>query len=114
MSTGPIDRIEKHVLLRAPRTRVWRALTSAKEFGRWFRVELDGEFAAGARVPKHLQVLAGARLVRDTRLGRERVWELEPLPLDEARRCLDVISARWDEALARLKAAVERSPQRLR
>jgi uncharacterized protein YndB with AHSA1/START domain len=44
------DRIEKTVLLRAPRARVWRALTSAQEFGTWFRVALDGEFAEGATV----------------------------------------------------------------
>jgi uncharacterized protein YndB with AHSA1/START domain len=44
------DRIEKQVLLRAPRSRVWRALTDAKEFGTWFGVNLRGGFAAGARV----------------------------------------------------------------
>jgi uncharacterized protein YndB with AHSA1/START domain len=41
------DRIEKRVVLRAPRTRVWRALTNATEFGTWFRVNLDGAFVAG-------------------------------------------------------------------
>ena len=41
------DRIEKRVELRAPRSRVWRAISNAKEFGTWFRVELDGEFAEG-------------------------------------------------------------------
>lgn len=44
------DRIEKEILLRAPRARVWRALTQAKEFGTWFRVELEGEFAPAAHV----------------------------------------------------------------
>lgn len=42
------DRIEKTVLLRAPRSRVWRALTDAAEFGAWFRVNLEGPFVAGA------------------------------------------------------------------
>ena len=42
------DRIEKHVVLRAPPSRVWRALTSAEEFGAWFGVKLEGPFAAGA------------------------------------------------------------------
>jgi uncharacterized protein YndB with AHSA1/START domain len=41
------DRIEKRVVLNAPRTRVWRALTDAKEFGTWFRVNLEGAFAEG-------------------------------------------------------------------
>jgi uncharacterized protein YndB with AHSA1/START domain len=44
------DRIEKHLLLRAPRARVWRALTDAREFGAWFRVKLEGPFAEGATV----------------------------------------------------------------
>lgn len=59
-------------------------------------------------VTKHLHVLADAGLARGSRHGRERLWRLEPEPLEEARRCLDLISAQWDAALARLKAAVER------
>ena len=57
-------------------------------------------------VTKHLHVLASAGLARNARLGRESVWELEPRPLDEARRCLDDISLEWDAALSRLKAFV--------
>ena len=41
------DRIEKRILLRAPRSRVWRALTNAEEFGKWFRVKLEGAFVVG-------------------------------------------------------------------
>jgi uncharacterized protein YndB with AHSA1/START domain len=44
------DRIEKKVVLRAPRSRVWRAIATAKEFGAWFLVNLDGEFAEGATI----------------------------------------------------------------
>jgi len=44
------DRIEKQVLLRAPRSRVWRALTDTKQFGEWFGVDLPGTFAPGARM----------------------------------------------------------------
>ena len=40
------DRIEKQIFLRAPRSRVWRALTEAEEFGSWFGVKLDGKLAA--------------------------------------------------------------------
>jgi uncharacterized protein YndB with AHSA1/START domain len=43
-------RIEKKVVLRAPRSRVWRAITTAEEFGAWFRVKLEGEFAEGATI----------------------------------------------------------------
>lgn len=58
-------------------------------------------------VTKHLHVLAGAGIVRDARVGRERVWELETEPLEDARRALDQISERWDQALERLRALVE-------
>jgi uncharacterized protein YndB with AHSA1/START domain len=44
------DRIEKEVLLRAPLGRVWRAISDADEFGRWFGVRFDGPFVAGASV----------------------------------------------------------------
>lgn len=44
------DRIEKHALLRAPRARVWRALTRAEEFGAWFGAKLAGEFVPGSTV----------------------------------------------------------------
>ncbi len=44
------DRIEKRVILRAPRLRVWRALTTAEEFGAWFGVKLEGPFTEGATV----------------------------------------------------------------
>ncbi len=44
------DRIEKQVVLRAPRSRVWRAITEMEEFGAWFGVKLDGAFAEGATV----------------------------------------------------------------
>jgi uncharacterized protein YndB with AHSA1/START domain len=44
------DRIEKRVVLRAPLDRVWRAISDAEEFGRWFGVRFDGPFVAGAAV----------------------------------------------------------------
>jgi uncharacterized protein YndB with AHSA1/START domain len=42
------DRIEKKILLRAPRARVWRALTNSTEFGTWFGMRFDGPFRPGA------------------------------------------------------------------
>lgn len=42
------DRIEKTILLRAPRRRVWRALADSTEFGSWFGMRLDGPFTPGA------------------------------------------------------------------
>jgi uncharacterized protein YndB with AHSA1/START domain len=50
MTAAVTDRIEKKVLLRVPRARVWKALTDAKEFGEWFGVKFEGAFVAGAAV----------------------------------------------------------------
>lgn len=58
-------------------------------------------------IRKHLDVLAGAGLVRGSRKGREHIWTLEPTRLAEARVYLDRISRQWDDALGRLKRFVE-------
>ena len=59
------DRIEKRIELKAPVSRVWRALTDYREFGEWFRVKLDGPFVPG-------QISHG----RITHPGYERLkWE---------------------------------------
>jgi uncharacterized protein YndB with AHSA1/START domain len=44
------NRIEKQIELKAPVSRVWRALTDYREFGEWFRVKLEGPFVAGQAV----------------------------------------------------------------
>ncbi len=44
------DHIEKQILLRAPRERVWRALSDSTEFGTWFGVKFDAPFVPGARM----------------------------------------------------------------
>ena len=44
------DRIVKQVVLRAPRERVWRAVSDAAEFGKWFGMAFDGPFVAGKRI----------------------------------------------------------------
>ncbi len=41
------DQIEKRIELKAPVSRVWRALTDYREFGEWFRVKLEGPFVVG-------------------------------------------------------------------
>jgi uncharacterized protein YndB with AHSA1/START domain len=51
MTTSTPDRIEKKIVLRAPRERVWRALSNAEEFGGWFGADLRGaRFAPGQTV----------------------------------------------------------------
>jgi DNA-binding transcriptional ArsR family regulator len=70
----------------------------------------EGAGVTRQAITKHLDALAGAGLVRGSRRGRERIWELEPRRLAIARRCLDQISDQWDAALNRLKAYVEEQP----
>jgi uncharacterized protein YndB with AHSA1/START domain len=50
MTVAVPDRIEKTIMLRAPRARVWRALTNADEFGAWFGMKFNGQFAPGAHL----------------------------------------------------------------
>jgi DNA-binding transcriptional ArsR family regulator len=67
----------------------------------------SGSAVTRQAITKHLDVLAGAGLVRDAWRGRERIWQLDTARLEEAGRYLDRISKRWDDALARLKKHVE-------
>lgn len=48
------DRIEKRIELKAPVSRVWRALTDHREFGEWFRVKLDQPFVASQASTGHI------------------------------------------------------------
>jgi uncharacterized protein YndB with AHSA1/START domain len=50
MITSEMSKIEKRMLLRAPRAKVWRALTHVPEFAKWFGVTMEGEFQPGARL----------------------------------------------------------------
>ena len=58
-------------------------------------------------VTRHLQMLADAGLVRDLKMGRERLWQFEPAAMEEARRSLEIIGRQWEQALGRLKASLE-------
>lgn len=58
-------------------------------------------------VTKHLHVLADAGVARGRQRGRERIWELEPEALFEARAYLERVSAQWDVVLTRLQQFVE-------
>jgi len=70
----------------------------------------DGAGVTRQAITKHLTALADAGVVRGTRRGRERIWELQPKRLEMARRYLDEVSGQWDEAIGRLRAFVERAP----
>ena len=58
-------------------------------------------------ITKHLRVLENVGIVRSVRSGRENLFELDPRPIADMKEYLDHVSARWDRALARLKAFVE-------
>ncbi len=58
-------------------------------------------------VTKHLRVLAEAGLVKDLKVGRERMWQFDPTQLEAARRSLEIIGQQWEHALSKLKAFVE-------
>jgi uncharacterized protein YndB with AHSA1/START domain len=86
------DRIEKNVTLRAPRERVWSALTDAKQFGAWFGVELDGPFVAGHRVTGRIvptQVDPETAKLQEPYRGLEVEWEIESV------EPMRVFSFRW-------------------
>src|SRR5262245_13854723 len=63
----------------------------------------SGSAVTRQAITKHLAVLADSGVVHDLWRGRERIWDLDTERLDEARRCLDLISERWEDALARLR-----------
>ena len=61
-------------------------------------------------VTKHLRVLEDAGFVSGTRMGREVRYEFNPQPIEDIKQYLDLVSAHWDQALARLQAFVEGKP----
>lgn len=64
------DRIEKTVFLRAPRSRVWRAIATPEEFGAWFGVNLDGAFAPGKRVSGRMTIKGFEHLPMEITIDR--------------------------------------------
>ena len=71
------------------------------------------ELTSGSRltrqaITKHLRVLQRAGLVHSVRAGRESRFELDPRPIGAMQDYLNQVSKHWDQALARLKAFVEK------
>ena len=58
-------------------------------------------------VSKHIRILERARIVRCTHSGRERLYELDPIPVQSLKNYLDALSGQWDAALDRLRSFVE-------
>lgn len=73
------DRIEKRVVLRAPLERVWRAISDAEEFGRWFGVRFDGPFVAGKSVTATITptlVDAEVAKLQEPHTGTTSTWQI--------------------------------------
>jgi uncharacterized protein YndB with AHSA1/START domain len=70
MAQSTTDRIERQIELKAPRSRVWRALTDAREFGAWFRVNLHGAFAPGERIRGKITYPGYEHLTMEVRVER--------------------------------------------
>lgn len=68
----------------------------------------EGSALTRQAITKHLRTLEKAGIVRTEIAGRMCLFELEPEPLDQARNYLTIVSERWDAALSRLKAFVEK------
>lgn len=58
-------------------------------------------------ITKHLRRMQSAGLLRETREGRESLWQVDSAALDDAHHYLGMISRQWEAALARLKRFVE-------
>jgi uncharacterized protein YndB with AHSA1/START domain len=88
--TASTDRIERSIVLKAPRSRVWRALTNPKEFGDWFGVSLQSRsMTAGQPVRGHVTHSGYEHLVFEVMIERiesEHLlsWRWHPYAVDSA------------------------------
>src|ERR1700754_3145164 len=73
------DRIEKEVVLRAPLERVWRAISDADEFGRWFGVRFDGPFVPGTSITGVITpttVDEAVAKMQEPHAGKSDTWQI--------------------------------------
>jgi len=88
--SSPTDRIETKILLKAPRARIWRALSNAEEFGNWFGVALQGKsFRAGERVQGCVTYPGYEHVIFDVSIERMEPetllsWRWHPAAVDPA------------------------------
>jgi uncharacterized protein YndB with AHSA1/START domain len=90
--TSTTDRIEKQVLLRAPRERVWRAVSDAEQFGTWFGIQFDGPFVAGTHLSGRItptKVDAEIAKAQEPHAGKSFEWTIERI------EPMRLISFRW-------------------
>jgi uncharacterized protein YndB with AHSA1/START domain len=86
------DRIEKKVLLRASRARVWRALTDREQFGAWFGMKADRPFVPGALVKCQIVgTTVDAKVAAEQRQYEDRPFEITIERMEPER----LFSFRW-------------------
>ena len=70
------DRIERSIVINAPRPRVWRALSNAEEFGGWFGVDLKGKsFSPGQRVQGPITIKGYEHIMFDVVVERVSIGD---------------------------------------
>jgi len=90
MSDTISDAIERSILINAPRSRVWRMLTTAEEFGRWFGADLKGQaFQPGQRTRGRITIEGFTHVMFDVlveRIEPEKLfsWRWHPYAGDPA------------------------------
>lgn len=88
MAQTVTDRIEKQIVLRAPRARVWKALSNAEEFGRWFGADMKnatfkpGQWAKGRVTYPGYEHLTMEILIERMEEGRLLSWRWHPGAVD--------------------------------
>jgi uncharacterized protein YndB with AHSA1/START domain len=83
------NRIEKKIDLKAPVSRVWRALTDHNQFGKWFRVKLDAPFLPGETSTGYItwpgyEHLKWEAVVQDMELETYFAFTWHPYAIDPA------------------------------
>ncbi len=82
-----MDRVEKQILIRASRARVWRALADSQKFGEWFGVKMNGPFVPGQRVTGKITHPGYEHLTFEItveKMGPEKIfsWRWHPNAID--------------------------------
>lgn len=89
--TTSTDKIERRILLKAPRSRVWQALSNAESFGDWFGAALKGKtFAPGQRTQGNITISGYEHVVFDVTIEKmepERLmsWRWHPAAVEAGR-----------------------------
>lgn len=82
------DRIERSIVIQAPRARVWQVLTDAEQFGRWFGADLQGQtFAVGRRTQGPIRIPGFTHVMFDVTVERLEpqhsfAWRWHPYAVD--------------------------------